>query len=150
MAKGLKRMRITLAVTMLCAMVASGIARSPAMLTAAALALQPEPPTNPPEGKAMGATEIDLVKWGFTQGGLTLVLIITLASYRRDFFRKNEAKQAEIDQLREDKRVLAAVLDRTATAMTSQAVALERNTKATELLAQNVNNLAERRSHGAR
>jgi hypothetical protein len=142
-------MRIALVLMMLCAIVASGASRSPEMLTTTVLAFQTPPSSGPPEARPMGATEIDLVKWGFTQGGLTLVLIITLASYRRDFFRKQEAKQAEVDQLREDKRVLAAVLDKNANAMTSQAVALQANTKATELLAQNVNNLAERRHSGS-
>jgi len=87
---------------------------------------------------AMPPTEIDLVKWGLTQGGLTLLLIVVLASYRRDFFRK-------IDALVDEKRAFTAVLDKNSDAMQQMAVATNVNTKATELLAQNVNNLAERR-----
>lgn len=146
-------MRITLALTILAAMVTAGATWSP-VLSAPVFALQDAGAvTN--QGGPMGPTEIDLVKWGFTQGGLTLVLIVVLFSYRRDFFRKHEAKQAEtdakqaeIDALRADKRELVAVLDKNANAMIHQAVAVNANTEATKLLAQNVNNLAERRNRG--
>jgi hypothetical protein len=92
-----------------------------------------------------GPQETDILKWSFTQGALTLVLVLTLVSYRRDFFRRIDSKQSEIDLLREEKRMLRDVIERNAEAMLSQAVAIAGNTKATELLAQNVNNLAERR-----
>lgn len=35
----------------------------------------------------VGAGEIDLVKWAFTQGALALVLMVVLWSYRRDYAR---------------------------------------------------------------
>lgn len=137
-------MRITLMLLLLGAMFAAGATRSPAAgLPAPTIALQT--PTMPTASTPLGSTEVDLVKYGFAQGGLTLVLILTLVSYRRDFFRKNEAKDAELAQLRLDKRELVAVMDKNADAMIAQAVAVQANTEATRLLAQNVNNLAERR-----
>lgn len=139
-------MRAVLAFLILCLMTL-GSARAPAAQALTPPAEQVEH-VAPTPGGGMGATEIDLVKWGFTQGGLTLVLLVVLGSYRRDFFRKSEAKQAEIDLLREEKLMLAGVIRDSTKAMVDQAVATNANTKATELLAQNVNNLAERRQHG--
>lgn len=137
-------MRIALALTILGAMVASSATRS--VTPTPVFAFQDAaPPAANHGGTGIGATEIDLVKWGFTQGGLTLVLIVVLVSYRRDFFRKNEGAQREIDAVRDEKRDQVAVLDKCANAMLQQAVATLANTKATEHLAQNVNNLAERR-----
>lgn len=140
-------MRITLALLIFGTMALTGAIRS-APVVAPVLAFQTGQPS-PQEEPRMGATEIDLVKWAVTQGGLTLLLIVVLVSYRRDFFRKNESKQAEIDDLREEKREQSAIIDRCANAMLSQAVATQANTEATRLLAQNVNNLADRR-HGPR
>lgn len=138
-------MRITLALTILSAMVATGATRTP-VVTAPLFAFQDVTTATPnPGGSDMGPSEIDLVKFGFTQGGLALVLIVVILGYRRDIFRKLEASQAQIDALRDEKREHAAILDRCANAMLTQAVATQANTKATELLAQNVNNLAERR-----
>ena len=93
----------------------------------------------------MGQTETDLVKWAFTQGGLMLVLIVVLISYRRDFFRKNEGQQAQIEGLREEKLHLVNVIEKNANAMVTQAVATQANTRATEMLAENVNILLDRR-----
>lgn len=133
-------MRITLAVLLLCAMVAmgagGGVSAQQQPLTQDLTRVEPD----------MG-TEADLLKWSVTQGALTLVLVLVLISYRRDFFRKVAAKDAEILALREEKRELVAVLEKGADANIRQAVAIAANTEATKLLAQNVNNLAERRSH---
>lgn len=137
-------MRITLALTILCAMVANSANRSVIAGSAPVFAYQ-APAAGPQGETAMGPTETDLVKWAFTQGGLMLVLIVVLVSYRRDFFRKNEASAALTEALREEKRELRTVLDKCANAMLDQAVATQSNTKATEMLAQNVNNLADRR-----
>lgn len=133
-------MRITLALMILAAIVTTA-ATPTSVVTTPVFALQ-DAAAIPNQGVPMGPTEIDLVKWGFTQGGLTLLLIVVLVSYRRDFFRKN-------DELREEKREQAAVIEKCANAMIAQQLATQANTKATELLAQNVNNLAERR-HGPR
>lgn len=108
--------------------------------------------SSPPSAQQLTPTaetpnETDIVRWSFTQGALTLVLVLTLFSYRRDFFRKIDAKQSEIDVLRDEKRMLRDVLEHNAEAILRQAVATSENTKATERLAQNVNNLAERRGH---
>lgn len=144
-------MRITLTLMILSAIVATAAMRTPSAVASTALAFQGAPAVSsvPQSDAEFGTREIDLVRWAFTQGGLTLVLILTLFSYRRDFFRKNEMKQAEVDQLRQDKRELVAVIDKNAQAMTQHAVSVNANTEATRQLAQNVNNLAERR-HGPR
>ena len=133
-------MRVTLALFILCLIVTTGATRTPS--TTLAFQVAPSSSAGP---TPMGSTEIDLVKWGITQGGLALVLIAVLISYRRDFFRRHEAKQTEMDLLREEKRLLAAVIEKNALAMMQQAVSVQANTEATRLLAQNVNNLAERR-----
>lgn len=140
-------MRITLTLLILSVIVATAAMRTPSPVSVTALAFQGAPavPSMPMAEPELGSREIDLVKWGFTQGGLTLVLILTLISYRRDFFRKNEMKQAEIEQLRAERRELMAIIDKNAAAVMGQAVALQANTEATRQLAQNVNNLAERR-----
>lgn len=134
-------MRIALALSILCWLVVSSASR-----TMPAHAAGQDTAAIQSTGGTMGTTEIDLVKWGFTQGGLTLLLLVVLMSYRRDFFRKNEAALTMVEALREEKRDQVAVLDKCAHAMLTQAVATQANTKATELLAQNVNNLAERRN----
>jgi hypothetical protein len=128
-------MRPTLVALMLAALVAMGSSRIATPVAASPVASEVSAPT-----------ETDIIKWSFTQGALTLLLVLTLISYRRDFFRKIEAKQSEIDLLREEKRMLRDVIDRNADAMREQAVALSANTKATEHLAQNINHLAERRA----
>lgn len=130
-------MRITLAVLVLSAIVALGAVGGPVS------ALQTTPGITPVETD-MGP-ETDIIKWGVTQGALTLVLMLVLISYRRDFFRKHEVKQGEIDALREEKRMLSSVIEKNADAMVRQAVSVNANTDATRLLAQNVNSLAERR-----
>jgi len=138
-------MRITLALTILCALVANGVTRSVPVASAAVLAFQAAPGQSPSGDTGMGQTETDLVKWAFTQGGLMLVLIVVLISYRRDFFRKNEGQQAQIEGLREEKLHLVNVIEKNANAMVTQAVATQANTRATEMLAENVNILLDRR-----
>ncbi len=93
-----------------------------------------------------GGLSDDMVARLVSQGGATAILMVVLWFYRRDFFRKDEARQAEIMLLRDEKAMLASVIRENAKAMQDQAVATLANTKATELLAQNVNNLADRRS----
>lgn len=130
-------MRLMLAMMVLVALLAFGVSPVPAAAPSFLLAQTGAPGPVLPEQ--------DFVRWAFTQGALTLVLVLVLFSYRRDFFRKHGAKQAEVDALREEKRVLAEILDRNGAAMLQHAVAVQTNTEATRLLAQNVNNLAERR-----
>lgn len=124
----------------------ASIAVSSAFGVASAQSASPATQANPGDASMLGATEIDLVKWAFTQGGLMVVLLVVLISYRRDFFRKQEIKQSEIDLLKEDKRMLARVLERNADAMTQHTMALSANTRATEQLALNVFQLADRRA----
>lgn len=113
----------------------------------------------------MTGSQVDLIKWAVTQGGLTLLLILVLASYRRDFFRKDDARQAEIvalreekrkevDAAKEEKRELQAVLRDNAAVMQAHAIAIQRNTdanaintKAIETLSSDVRALSERRAY---
>jgi hypothetical protein len=87
----------------------------------------------------------DLLKWAIQQGGLTVALIIVLASYRRDFFRKLDDKQADLvalrDERREEKQTLAALLEKHASATGAQALAVARNSDATTALVEAVKDL---------
>lgn len=138
----MRPMLATVAFVLIVALSAMASVPTPQAVSSVATSLE----GSSPEGdRWMGAPEIDFLKWGFTQGGLAIVLLVVLAAYRRDFFRKQEMTDATIRVIQEEKRVLVAVLEKNADAMIDQAVAVEANTKATELLAQNVNNLSERR-----
>lgn len=95
----------------------------------------------PRDGLPTETTQVDLVKWGMTQGALALVLLVVLWSYRRDFFRKLDERQALIDVLREEKNLIAGVIDKNTGALQSQALALAANTQATQTLATNVDRL---------
>lgn len=50
----------------------------------------------------LGQPEIDILKWGLTQGGLVIIVLILLWSYRRDFTRlmaRDEEKIAVLTDL---------------------------------------------------
>lgn len=76
------------------------------------------------------------------KGGLLAVVLVLFYFYRRDFLNKNEKdvadKQASIDALKEDKRMLAALVDRSTDALTKHSLALQDNTNVTRQLASNV------------
>lgn len=126
-----------------------------AVLALVTLAFRSGQPPTPPAVAAppivatelVATPDVELVKWSFTQGGLSALLVWILWSYRRDFFRKIDGQQAEVDELRAEKRVLAAVIEKNADAMLQQALAVQANTEATKTLAQNVFVLADRRPH---
>jgi hypothetical protein len=96
-------------------------------------------------GGGMAPTEVDLIKWGATQGGFLLIIILGGLSYRRDFFRKISTQQADLDAIREEKRMLAAIVRENTEAATRQTVAIESNTNATNRLATSVDRLEDRR-----
>ena len=122
-----------------------------------------QPPVTPglPQPDFIG--QID-PKWALTQGGLLLTLLVVLWSYRRDFFRKADAQQADLDRERETRRLevqrereekadLKAVLREVAASNQAHAISVQRNTdamndntKATERLATHVAFLTNRRS----
>ena len=83
----------------------------------------------------------DLVKWGVTQGGITLVLVVVLWSYRREFLRKAEKQDSIIEVLRDEKKLLMEVIKENTAASLSQALATAANTQATQSLATNVAHL---------
>jgi hypothetical protein len=97
-------------------------------------------------------TQIDLVKWGMTQGGLVIVLLVVLYWVRvdqRSKFIDLEAliaqlradKATERDESREEKRMLVAVIEKNTAAALSQALATAANTQATQSLATNIDRL---------
>lgn len=92
-----------------------------------------------------GMSPSDLLKWGVQQGGLTLVIVLLLWSYRRDFFRKIDNKDAEIlklrEERREDRRAMAEIIDRNARATGEHALSVARNTDATNALTAGVKEL---------
>lgn len=45
---------------------------------------------------SIGGFPVDLAKWAMTQGGLVVVTLVILWSYRRDFKRVIEAQQQEL------------------------------------------------------
>lgn len=91
-------------------------------------------------------------KWALTQGGLLVTLLIVLWSYRRDFFRKDEDRIAQLQRERDEKADLKAVLREVAASNQAHAISVQRNTdamdantKATERLAASVTIVAAKR-----
>jgi hypothetical protein len=106
-------------------------------------------------GQAFSGDPID-AKWAVTQGGFFLLILAILWSYRRDFFRRDEMREAkataDLQREREDKAELKQVLRETASSINLQAIAIQRNTdamgantQAANQLASDVRLLAERR-----
>lgn len=67
--------------------------------------------------------EIELLQWGVTQGGLVLVVLVVVWSYRRDFQRVFDAERTKSSEL-----LLA--LQASTTALTSHAEMLRENSSA--------------------
>lgn len=122
----------------------SGAVRSRVLPPAAVVAYQ-GPGTVPGLPVDTGMSPSDLLKWGIQQGGLTLVIVLLLWSYRRDFFRKIEGKDIEIlklrEERREDRRTMADLLDRNTRSASDHALSVARNTDATNALANAVKDL---------
>jgi hypothetical protein len=156
-------MRLVLVIAILTTLVASSAWRQPSLVTStaaqaaqppvAAVGTGPQTDAHPAESSDMNWTQqFELIRWAVTQGGLTIVLLIVLASYRRDFFRKDDgrvlelaAKEEEKRQLKEDKRELVALLRDLNTTNQAQVVSVVQNTNATNKLAESVDRFAERR-----
>ena len=85
----------------------------------------------------MTPQQTELMQWVLTQGGITLVLIVVLWSYRRDFFRKS-------DRYVEENQELRYLLKENTAAATATALAIAQNTNATNNLA-NVIQVMDRR-----
>ena len=87
----------------------------------------------------------DFIKWAVTQGGLTLVLILVLWQYRRDFFRRADDEKRRTDEWKSahastqlEKRELRDVLEANAKAMSEHATATALNTEATNRVARGI------------
>lgn len=95
------------------------------------------------ESRGDGMTE-EMVTRIVTQGGAVAVLLVVLWSYRRDFFKKIDDKDRELQERREEKNTLQAVLDKSTAAITSSAIATANQTSATHRLARTVEGIERR------
>lgn len=88
--------------------------------------------------------EIEAMKYGIAQGGLTLVCIVLILVLYREFVRKVEDKDAryKAELARSDR--LEEVLDRSSAAITNSAVSTARQTDATHRLARTVEQIEKR------
>jgi hypothetical protein len=90
--------------------------------------------------------EADIVRYGIQQGGLVLLLILGAIMYRKDFQRKAENIQADLDAARDRERAFASIISANAEANARQAVAINENTSATRSLVSAIDRLSERRA----
>lgn len=124
---------------------------------AAAASIQAEAPPRGPvtvpstQGGPQGDGNMteEMVTRIVTQGGAVAVLLVVLWSYRRDFFRKLEDKDRELQERREEKDTLLDLLAKSTTAITSSAIATANQTSATSRLARTVEGI-ERKLDEAR
>jgi len=137
-------MRALLVLTILSTLAVSAASRHSSVSTA--VAFTGEQPGPSQGGTIEGPEQVDLIKWAVTQGGLTLLLLLVLLSYRRDFFRRIEQKADELAAAIEEKRDMKALIRENSAAMQAHAIAVVRNTDATERLAESVDKFAERRA----
>lgn len=126
----------------LLALLAIGSASQPATPATAYLGTE-RPTTEAPD--TMTQQETEFVKWLATQGGLTCVLILVLAFYRRDFFRKVEQAKTEADLQREEKLNLKEVIKENSASSQAVALAIAQNTHATDMLAKTIDAASDRR-----
>jgi hypothetical protein len=82
-----------------------------------------------------------LVKVAIAQGGPTLIALLVLLSYRRDYQRLNASQQDKID-------ILLAVVEKTSAAIERSTSASEAQEAATNRLTHAVERLDERRRAG--
>jgi hypothetical protein len=73
-------------------------------------------PAAAPSG-AIGQTEIQLAQWAVTQGGLVLVVLVVIWSYRRDFHRIFQAESERTQALLSTVQASTAALTMHAEAM---------------------------------
>jgi predicted metalloprotease len=82
--------------------------------------------------------EQDLIRYGITQGGLVLVVLVIFWSYRRDLVRLIDAKDQNL-------RVLTELVASNTSAATRMAEAVEAQEKVIERLTSAIDRLDERR-----
>lgn len=145
-----------LVVAIVLTMAASSASRQPVVATLGSAQAEPETggrapidtpvPTASPSQQASapvappssgGLMDVELLKWGVTQGGLTISLLIVLWSYKRTL-------DAQTKEEREDKLQVAAVLKESSAALISSAVETKRHTDATHRLARSVEHLEKK------
>lgn len=90
-----------------------------------------------PTGAETGKREMELLQWGVTQGGLVLVVLVVVWSYRRDFQRVFD------DERRKSSELLLA-LQASTTALTTHAEVLRENSMAAREQAKAMSEMAGR------
>jgi len=86
-----------------------------------------------PHASESGA-QLDLIKWAVTQGGLVLVTLVILWSYRKDFRTVLMMKDEQAKILIAREQVLIDLIGKVTTAMTINADASQMLTRAIERL----------------
>jgi hypothetical protein len=89
------------------------------------------------DGLDMTPQQTEFVQWAMTQGGVTLVLLVLMWSYRRDF-------KGILNRSTDENQELRYLLKENAAAATATALAIAQNTNATNNLA-NVIQVMDRR-----
>lgn len=89
-------------------------------------------------GLELVTPDVDLIRYGITQGGLFLVILFVLWSYRRDFRRI-------VDRDEERLQVFAGIVQGNTTAMVQMTEALGQQKEATHRLAHAVERLEDGR-----
>lgn len=87
-------------------------------------------PTLDPGG-TLGGTEAELARWAVTQGGLLVVVLVVIWSYRRDFSRSVTAERERADRA-------MTMMERTIAATVAHSDALRVQTDCVNRLAENV------------
>jgi hypothetical protein len=113
---------------------------TPAMLTLLIVATAAEPVVG----------DVDLVKYGVTQGGLLLVVLVLLWGFRREFRREVAVERARASATERREDLLLALVGQCNTAMQRTVNAAEEQEKATHRLARAIERLEDRRSHDDR
>ena len=103
---------------------------------------------------AVSPSLLGLLQYAVKEGGLTLVVLILVWSYRRDFVQVFEAFREKLDNLKAEKSVLAdlvkeisTVLGQVTETLHAQQAAIEQQRQATERMARAFEVLVDRRQH---
>jgi hypothetical protein len=118
--------------------------------SAASLSLQaqepiPSAPSMPRTTDGLpGLPSDDTVKTIAKEGGQTLVIVLLLVYCKREYDRRLDTKQSEVDALREERRGFTVALDKHSELTTTMRMALVDNTNVTRQLSSSVDRLAER------
>lgn len=138
-------MRVALAIALVATLVVNGTIRSQSPGDGPEASGRTLPTMAPASDQASsGGVDMNLVQEIAKQGILGLLLVVVLWSYRRDFFRRVHDRERQIQERKEEKEHLQHVLSQSTAAITNSAVAMARQTDATQRLEQTVDRLEQR------